>query len=128
MNSYERIREMAMVSVGRACLFGLLAIATFMFALLAWPGLALRSGAILFLVTSAILMLKAAQAPTRNYRRTEVWLLLGKQHDLPEARAQAIFGEVLRSTYVQFARITAATAVVLWSADVGIGLSGLGVR
>ena len=128
MNSYERIRELAMVSIGRACLFGLLAITTFMFALLAWPGLALRSGAILFLVTSAILMLKAAQAPTRNYRRTEVWLLLGKQHDLPEPRAQGIIGEVLRSTYVQFARITAATAVVLWIADVGIGLSGLGVR
>ena len=77
-------------------------------------------------MTSAILLLKAAEAPTRNYRRTEVWLLLGKQHDLPEARAQAIFGEVLRSTYVQFARITAVTSVVLWIADVGIRLSGLG--
>ena len=128
MNSYDRIRELAVVSIGRACLFGLLAIITFMFALLAWPGLALRSGAILFLVTAAILMLKAAQAPTRNYRRTEVWLLLEKRHDLPEPRAQAIIGEVLRSTYVQFARITAATAVVLWIADVGIRLSGLGVR
>ena len=126
MESYDRIRELAMVSIGRACLFGPLAIITFMFALLAWPGLALRSGAILFLVTSAILLLKAAEAPTRNYRRTEVWLLLGKQHDLPEARAQAIFGEVLRSTYVQFARITAVTSVVLWIADVGIRLSGLG--
>ena len=126
MESYDRIRELAVVSIGRACLFGLLAIITFMFALLAWPGLALRSGAILFLVTSAILLLKAAEAPTRNYRRTEVWLLLGKQHDLPEARAQAIFGEVLRSTYVQFARITAVTSVVLWIADVGIRLSGLG--
>ena len=60
MNSYDRIRELAVVSIGRACLFGLLAIITFMFALLAWPGLALRSGAILFLVTAAILMLKAS--------------------------------------------------------------------
>jgi hypothetical protein len=125
MNSYDRIRELALVSIGRACLFGLLGIATFMFALLAWPGLAMRSGAVMFLVTSAILMLKAAQAPTRNYRRTEVWLLLGKQHDLPETRAQAIFGEVLRSTYVQFARITATASVSLWIADVGIRLTGI---
>jgi hypothetical protein len=125
MNSYERIRELALVSIGRACLFGMLAIATFMFALLAWPGLAMRSGAVMFLVTSAILMLKAAQAPMRNYRRTEVWLLLGKQHDLPEPRAQAIFGEVLRSTYVQFAKVTAAAAVVLWLADVLIRLTGI---
>ncbi len=99
-----------------------------MFALLAWPGLAMRSGAILFLVTSAILMLKAAQAPTRNYRRTEVWLLLGKQHDLPEARAQAIFGEVLRSTYVRFAQLTAAAAAALWIVDVAIRLIGPGAR
>jgi hypothetical protein len=128
MNGYERIRELARVSVGRACLFGLLGIATFMFALLAWPGLALRSGAVLFLVTAAILMLKAAQAPTRNYRRTEVWLLLGKRHDLPEPRAQAIFGEVLRTTYVQFARMTATASVVLWIADISVRLTGLALR
>lgn len=128
MDSYERIRELAMVSIGRACLFGLLAIATFMFALLAWPGTAMRSGAILFLVTSAILMLKAAQAPTRDYRRTEVWLLLGKRHDLPEPRAQAIFGEILRSTYVRFAQLTVAASVALWIVDVGMRLSGLGVQ
>ena len=128
MDSYDRIRELAVVSIGRACLFGLLAIITFMFALLAWPGLALRSGAVLFLVTAAILMLKAAEAPTRNYRRTEVWLLLEKRHDLPEPRAQGIIGEVLRSTYVQFARITAATSVVLWIADIGIRLTGLAPR
>lgn len=128
MNSYDRIRELALVSVGRACLFGMLAIATFMFALLAWPGLALRSGAVMFLVTSAILMLKAAQAPTRNYRRTEVWLLLGKQHDLPEPRAQAIFGEVLRGTYVQFARTSVIASVLLWILDVLIRLTGIALR
>ena len=125
MNGYDRIRELAVVSIGRACLFGLLAIATFMFGLTAWPGIALRSGAILFLVTAAILMLKAMQAPTRNYRRTEVWLLLGKSHDLPEPRAQAIFGEVLRGTYIRFARMTVVASVALWIVDVGIRLTGL---
>lgn len=128
MNGYDRIRELAEVSIGRACLFGLLGIATFMFGMIAWPDLAMRSGAILFLMTAAILMLKAAKAPTRSYRRTEVWMLLGKHHDLPEARAQAIFGEVLRGTYVRFARMTVAASVALWIADVGIRLTGLASR
>lgn len=128
MNGYDRIRELAQFSIGRACLFGLLAIVTFMLGLIGWPDLAMRSGAILFLMTAAILMLKAAQAPARNYRRTEVWILLGKRHDLPEARAQAIFGEVLRSTYIRFARITVAASGVLWICDLAVRLTGLAPR
>lgn len=126
MDGYDRICELATISVGRGCLFGLLAITTFMAGMIAWPDLAIRSGAILLLLTAAILMLKAAQAPTRSYKRTEVWVLLGKRHDLPEPRAQAIFGEVLRGTYVRFARMTATASVVLWFADVSLRLAGLG--
>ena len=125
MDGYDRIRELATISIGRACLFGLLAIATFMMGLIAWPDLAMRSGAILFLLTAAILMLKASYAPKQSYKRTEVWILLGKRHDLPEPRAQAIFGEVLRSTYIRFARMTATASVVLWIAEVSFRLTGL---
>lgn len=125
MNGYDRIQELAQFSIGRACLFGLLGIATFMLGLIAWPDLAMRSGAILFLMTAAILMLKASWARTQSYRRTEVWVLLGKRHDLPEERAQAIFSEVLRGTYIRFARITVAASVVLWILDIGIRLTGL---
>ena len=124
MNSYDQIREMAQYSIGRACMFSMLGIITFMMGLIGWPDLAARSGAILFLMTAAILMLKAVQAPTRSYRRTVVWILIGKRHDLPEPRAQSIIGEVLRNTYVRFARITVAASVVLWIADVGIRLTG----
>lgn len=128
MNGYDRIHELAQLSVGRACLFGLLAIVTFMMGLIAWPDLAMRSGAVLFLMTAAILMLKASWAPTQNYRRTEVWVLLGKRHDLPETRAQAMFGEVLRSTYIRFAKISVAASAVLWAADILIRLTGLAPR
>jgi hypothetical protein len=124
MNGYDQICEVARISIGRACLFGLLAIITFMAGLIAWPDIALRAGAILFLLTTAILMLKALQAPTRSYRRTEVWMMLGKRHNLPEPRAQAIFGEVLRDTYVQFARLTAIAAVVLWILEFGLRITG----
>lgn len=128
MNGYDRIRELAHVSIGRAYLFGMLAIVTFMAGLISWPDLAMRSGAILFLMTAAILMLRASQAPKKSYRRTEVWVLLGKRHDLPEERAQAMFGEVLRSTYIRFAKISVAASVVLWIADIAIRLSGLAPR
>jgi len=99
-----------------------------MMGMMGWPDLAMRSGAILFLMATAILMLKAAQAPRRNYRRTEVWILLGKRHDLPEARAQAIFGEILRSTYVRFARMTLSASMVLWIVDLAIRVTGLASR
>ncbi|MBM3546658.1 MAG: hypothetical protein FJX54_06875 [Alphaproteobacteria bacterium] len=128
MNGYDLIRDMAHYSVGRACMFTLLGIVTFMMGMMGWPDLAMRSGAILFLLTTVVLVLKAAQAPTRSYRRTEVWILIDKRHDLPEARAQAIFGEVLRNTYIRFAKMTLKAAVVLWMADIAIRLSGLAPR
>lgn len=128
MNGYDHIRDMAQYSIGRACMFSLLGTVTFMMGLLGWPDLAMRSGAILFLMTATILMLKAMQAPSRSYRRTEVWILIGKRHDLPEARAQAIFGQVLRDTYIRFARMSVAASVFLWICDITIRLTGLAPR
>lgn len=93
MNGYERIRALAQVSIGRACLYGLVAIVAMMIGLIGRPDVALRAGAILFLQTSAFLMLRAIQAPNRLYRETEVWALLDKCHDLPEPRAQIVLGE-----------------------------------
>lgn len=125
MNGYERIRELAHLSIGRACLAGLLAIVAMMIGLIGRPGLALHAGAILFLLTAALLMLKAVRAPNQAYRTTEVWALLGKRHDLPEPGAQAVFGEVLRSTYLRYARLTMAASVVLWAAEQTLTLAGL---
>lgn len=124
MNGYERIRELAQFSIGRACLFGLVAIVGMMLGLVARPDVALRAGAILFLLTAAFLILRAVQAPKRSYRQTEVWALLGKRHDLPEPGAQAVFGEVLRSTYLRFARFTMAASVLLWATEQTIMLAG----
>jgi hypothetical protein len=128
MNGYDQIRNLAHYSVARGCLFGMLGIVTFMMGMIGWPDLALRAGAILFLLTAAILMLKAIQAPTRSYRRTEVWILLGKKHDLPEMRAQAVFGQVLRETYLKFARLTMTASVVLWIAEVSLRSTGVAAQ
>ncbi len=125
MNGYERIRALAHVSIGRACLYGLVAIVAMMIGLIGRPDIALRAGAILFLLTSAFLVLRAVQALNRSYRETEVWALLGKRHDLPEPGAQAIFGEVLRGAYLKFARLTMVASVLLWAAEQTLTLAGV---
>ena len=117
MNGYGRIYALAHVSVGRACLYGLMAIVAMMIGLIGRPDVALRAGAILFLPTSAFLTLQAVQAPARSYRETEVWSLLGKHDDLPAPRAQALFGEVLRGAYLKFPRLTMVTSVLLWATE-----------
>ena len=54
------------------------------------PVMAMRTGAILSMLTAAILILRAVRAPGRPYRRTETWVLLGRVHGLPEAQAQEV--------------------------------------
>ncbi len=117
MNGCERIRALAHISIGRSCLYGLVAIVATMIGLIGRPDVALWAGAILFLLTSAFLMLRATRAPNRSYREAEVWALLGKRHDLPESKAQAVFGEVPRSAYLKFARQTMVASVLLWATE-----------
>ncbi len=114
MEHVDRIRKLARMSVGRACLFGALGIWAVTFAMITWPYLALKSGAILTTLTGVILIVKALQAPRRSYRRTEVWVLLGKQHGLPEERAQAVISGILGETFWLFSLYAAAIALALW--------------
>jgi hypothetical protein len=116
METVDRIRSFAFLSIGRACLFAVLAITTVMSALIAWPVVAFRSGAILAMLAAAVLAIKALSAPRRNYRHTEVWILMGRRHDLPEDRAQAVFGGVLAATYWRFVDYAAVSAMALWLA------------
>jgi hypothetical protein len=110
----ERLRFFADVSIRRGCNFGMLAIATAVVGM-AWDmRLAARAAAIGMSLMAAILLLKALRAPTRSYKRTEVWVLLDKRHDFPEPRAQQVFGNLLRERYIWHAEVAAAAAVVLW--------------
>lgn len=77
--------------------------------------MAARTGAGLVTVMWAVLMLKAMRAPKANYRRTEVWILLDKQHHLPEQTAQAVIGGILKDRFLWHADVTAIVALVLWA-------------
>ncbi len=125
MRRVERIREMAHLSIGRACMFGVIAITTVVVGLIAWPVLAMRAGAILSFMTATILLLKSLQAERRNYRRSETWLLLERRHDLPEDQAQQIISGVLAETFRRFAAYAAVIAVGFWISSFGLALLGL---
>jgi hypothetical protein len=123
VDEVERIRAAATVSIGRACLFGLLAIGTVMAGLIGWPVLAFKSGAILTSMLAAILLLRARLAGRQNFRRTETWIILKKRHALPAHRAQGVFANVLRDTYRRFALYAAGAACVCWVLALAFGLA-----
>jgi hypothetical protein len=114
MDEIDRIRACARHSVGRAFLFALLAIATVVAGLIAWPATAFRCGAILYMLAAAIMLLKARGAPRRPYRRTETWVLLGKRTALAEPGVQATIGAILAEIYGQFAQLCALVSAALW--------------
>ncbi|MGQ0677129.1 MAG: hypothetical protein ACT4N4_13725 [Rhodospirillales bacterium] len=120
----DRIRYLADVSIRRGCGFGLIAIATATVGMSSDALLALKLAAICASAMVAILLVKAIQAPIRSYKRTEVWIMLEKRHDLPEARAQQVFGSILKERYMWHATITATAAGILWLATLAVALFG----
>lgn len=114
MDEISRIRRFAEISIGRATGFGLLAIATTSFGLIGWPVLAFKLAAVSLTLAATILTLKGEWAPGTPYKRTEVWLLLERRHDLPEPHAQRVIGNILRDTYRRFAFYAGAGAVACW--------------
>ena len=120
----DEIRHFADISIRRACGFGFLAITTMMVGM-AWDAtLAMKSGAIGVTFMTAVLLWKAHGAPSRKYRDTEVFLLMNKRHGFPEARAQQVFGSVLRDCYIRHATYIASFAAVLWVIYFALWLSG----
>ncbi len=110
----EEMRKAAFESVSRGCAFGFLAIACVMMGMVYEPSLIFQSGGILTLIMTLILMLKSRQALTRDYKRTEMWLLLPKDFRPPEAYAQWAASTVLRDAYLTFAQYTALASIVMW--------------
>ncbi len=111
----EQMRRVAYETVLRACGFGSLAIFCVMIGLSFSPRNAFQAGGILTMLMAVILIMKAREALTKDYRKTEMWLYLPKDFRPPEAYAQWASSTVLRDTYLTFAMWTSAIAIV----DVG---------
>jgi hypothetical protein len=109
----EHMRRIAFETVLRACGFGSLAIFCVMIGLSFEPRAAFQAGGMLTLLMTAILMLKAYEARTKNHRKTELWLYLTEEQRPPEAYAQRACSAVMQETYLTFARWAATIAVVM---------------
>src|SRR5262245_58436218 len=110
----EHMRRVAFEVVLRACGFGSLAIFCIMIGMSFDPKLAFKAGGFLTTLMAGILMLKAYEARTKHYRRTEMWLYLSKDQRPPETYAQWASATVLRETYLTFATWTAAISIAMW--------------
>jgi len=110
----EEMRRIAFKTTLRACCFGSLAIFCMMVGLSFEPRAAFQAGGILSTLMAVILILKAYEAQTKDYRKTEMWLYLPKNLRPQEAHAQWASATVLRETYFTFAKWTSAIAIVLW--------------
>jgi len=120
----EHMRRVAFETVMRACGFASLAIFCVMIGLSFSPRAAFQAGGFLTMLMAAILMLKAHEALTKNYRRTEMWLYLPEDLRPPEAYAQWASSTVLSETYLIFARWTAGISIVMWVLVLLFALAG----
>jgi hypothetical protein len=120
----EQMRRVAFETVARACGFGSLAIFCVMIGLSFDGRAAFQAGGILTLLMTAVLMLKARQALTQDYRRTEMWLYLPDDFRPPEAYAQWASATILRDTYLTFALWTSVVSIALWAGAALFAITG----
>ena len=110
----EHMRRIAYETVLRACGFASLAIFCVMIGLSFEPRAAFQAGGFLSTLMAVVLLLKAREALTKHYRKTEMWLYLPEEVRPPEAYAQWASSTVLRETYLTFALWTSAIAIAMW--------------
>jgi hypothetical protein len=121
----EEMRRIAYETVMRACLFGSLAIFCVMVGMSFDPRLAFQGGGTLTTMMAIILIYKAREALTKDYKKTEMWLYLPKDFRPPEAYAQWASSTILRDTYLTFALWTSAIAIGMWAAALLLSLFGV---
>jgi hypothetical protein len=104
---YDAIRQYADTSVRRGCGFAAIAIFSAMVGASAEPDICFRLGAGFAALTAVVLYWRGRSAPTRNFRRTEVWLMIEDAPALPRDRLQRMIGGALAESYLSHAWIAA---------------------
>jgi hypothetical protein len=120
----EHMRQIAFATAARACGFGSLAIFCVMIGFSFQPRLAFQTGGTLTMLMTLILIFKAYEARTKDYRKTEMWLYIEKDFRPPEAYAQWASSTILRDTYLTFALWTSAIAIAMWVLALAFSLLG----
>ena len=121
----DEIRRIAVECIGRAVMFGSLAIGCVMIGFSFNPVSTFRSGAFLTLTMALVLLWKAMTAGTRNPKHTEVWLYLDEKSRPVDGPARRVFGTIMRDVYELYARITLGVAVGFFVLSLVLMLFGL---
>jgi hypothetical protein len=112
----KQFRDLANASIRRGCGFALIAVFTAMIGFSADPYIAVRCGAFMITLAAVILLWRGQVAPRRNFRDTEVWLMIRNTAPaMPKDRLQRLIGEALAERYFWHARIAAYLAVSMWA-------------
>lgn len=111
--TYDDIRRYAELSVRRGCGFALMAIATAMVGFSSEPWIAVRAGSVFVVIAAVVLFWRGWTARARNYRRTEVWLMIEDAPALPRERLQDMIGGALADVYFSHARLAAYMALAM---------------
>jgi hypothetical protein len=119
--TYDDIRGYAELSVRRGCGFAVVAIVTAMVGFSGQPWIAVRAGAVFVLILAAVLFWRGRAARQRNYRHTEVWLMIEEAPALPRERLQSMIGGALADAYFLHARLAAYVALAMCAIDVLVG-------
>lgn len=119
--TYDDIKRHAELSVRRGCGFALMAIVTAMVGFSSEPWIAVRAGAIFVLIAAIVLFWRGRSARARNYRRTEVWLMIEDAPALPRDRLQDMIGAALTDAYFHHARLAAYVALAMCAIDLAVG-------
>ncbi|UPJ49176.1 hypothetical protein IVB30_40485 [Bradyrhizobium sp. 200] len=121
----DEMNRIAYETVLRACGFASLAIFCVMIGLSFLPRSAFQAGGFLSLTMTLVLIFKAREARTKDHRRTEMWLYLPKESRPPQALAQMMVSNLMRETYLSFARWTAIISIVMWTIALFFSAIGL---
>jgi Ca2+/Na+ antiporter len=111
----EKIREVAVFCIGRAVMFGSLAITCVMVGFSFNPVSAFRAGAVLTLLMAAILIWKAYAAARQNPKSTEVWMYLDDKARPDNEHSRFVFAAVMRDVYARFGQASLAVACLFFA-------------
>ncbi len=114
----EKIREVAIFCIGRAVMFGSLAITCVMVGFSFNPVSAFRAGAMLTLLMAAILIWKAYAAARQNPKSTEVWMYLDQKARPANEHSRFVFATIMRDVYARFGQASLAVACLFFAISI----------
>lgn len=123
---YDTIERLASISVARGVGFGALTVFCFMISFVGDTTNMLRAGGFGALCIAVILWMKAANAHPRNFKSSEVWIMLDKHQRPPEALAAGMVTEARRLVMIRWGHRAAVVSAaqlggaVIWALVDGV--------